>query len=182
MLDAATKSLTTDPGLSSVKKIADLAGQFQDIGLGEVKFITVPFASYEPDPNRLVWTEDAKERWKKVRFDQPLSKRLSADVITAAEKPGEKASPSDPRELPLLGEARRPPRPTPRRPRPTACVPEAPVTDEQRPDAPGSPETEETEGRPSPTGYADAGSPRSSGTCSPRPPATTGPSPAGAGR
>jgi LCP family protein required for cell wall assembly len=95
-VDAATKSLTLDPGLSSVKKIADLAGQFQNIGLSKVKFITVPFASYEPDPNRLVWTGDAKELWKKIRFDQPLSKRLSADVITAAEKPGSKASPSDP--------------------------------------------------------------------------------------
>ena len=84
------------PGPSSVKKIADLAGQFQDIGLSEVKFITVPFDSYEPDPNRLVWTEDANELWKKVRFDQPLSKRLSADVITAAEKPGAKATPSAP--------------------------------------------------------------------------------------
>ncbi len=50
------------PGLdSSVKQIADLAGQFQDIGLSKVKFITVPFAAYEPDPNRLVWTEDAEE-------------------------------------------------------------------------------------------------------------------------
>ena len=79
-----------------MKKIADLAGQFQDIGLSKVKFITVPFAAYEPDPNRLVWTQDAKELWKKIRFDQPLSKRLSSDVITAAEKPGSKSSPSDP--------------------------------------------------------------------------------------
>ena len=86
--DAATKSLTLDPGLGSVKKISDLAGQFQDIGLSKVKFITVPFESYEPDPNRLVWADDAELLWKKLRFDQPLSKRLSSEVITAAGEPG----------------------------------------------------------------------------------------------
>ena len=86
--NAATKSLTLDPGLGSVKKISDLAGQFQDIGLSKVKFITVPFESYEPDPNRLVWADDAELLWKKLRFDQSLSKRLSSEVITAAGEPG----------------------------------------------------------------------------------------------
>ena len=86
--NAATKSLTLDPGLGSVKKISDLAGQFQDIGLSKVKFITVPFESYQPDPNRLVWADDAELLWKKLRFDQSLSRRLSSEVITAAGEPG----------------------------------------------------------------------------------------------
>ncbi len=92
-VDAATRSLTLDPGLSSVKKIAELAGQFQGIGLSKVKFITVPFEAYQPDPNRLVWSDDAELLWKKLRFDQALSKRLSAEVITAAGEPG--STPSD---------------------------------------------------------------------------------------
>jgi LCP family protein required for cell wall assembly len=98
--NAATKSLTLDPGLDSVNKIRELAMEFQDIGLDNIKFITVPFRSYEPDPNRLVWDEDAELLWRKLRFDEPLSKRLSSDVITAAqrrgsEEPSESASPTE---------------------------------------------------------------------------------------
>ncbi|RYP85055.1 LytR family transcriptional regulator [Nocardioides guangzhouensis] len=85
-VNAATSSLTLDPGLSSVKKIADLAGQFQDTGLDKIKFVTIPFAAYEPDPNRLVWSGDADNLWRKVRNDMPLSKRLSTEAITAAGK------------------------------------------------------------------------------------------------
>ncbi len=87
-VNAATSSLTLDPGLKTIKKIVNLASQFQDIGLKQVKFITVPFDSYEPDPNRLVWDPQADELWKKVRNDKPLSKRLSSEVITAAQTPG----------------------------------------------------------------------------------------------
>ncbi|MDN5896715.1 MAG: hypothetical protein L0H93_22190, partial [Nocardioides sp.] len=60
-----------------------------------IKFITVPFAAYEPDPNRLIWSEDADTLWKKIRNDQPLNKKLSSEVITAAKRPGSSAS-SDP--------------------------------------------------------------------------------------
>lgn len=92
-LDAVTSSLTVDQRLSSPKKIADLASEFQDIGLDNIKFITVPWDFYEPDPNRLVWAEDANLLWKKIKFDQPLSKRLSSEVITAARRPGSTATP-----------------------------------------------------------------------------------------
>ncbi|WP_067435467.1 LCP family protein [Nocardioides jensenii] len=92
-LDATTKSLTVDQRLGSPKKIADLAGKFQDLGTQNIKFITVPWDFYEPDPNRLVWAEDANLLWKKMRFDEPLSKRLSSDVITAARRPGSTATP-----------------------------------------------------------------------------------------
>jgi LCP family protein required for cell wall assembly len=85
-VNAATSALTLDPGLSSVKKIADLAGQFQDTGLDKIKFVTIPFAAYEPDPNRLVWAPDAKKLWNKVRNDEPLSRRLSSEAISAAGK------------------------------------------------------------------------------------------------
>lgn len=92
-LTAATKSLTVDQRLGSPKKLADLASEFQDIGTENIKFITVPWDFYQPDPNRLVWAEDANLLWKKMKFDQPLSKRLSSDVITAAKRPGSTATP-----------------------------------------------------------------------------------------
>ncbi|MBD8870701.1 LCP family protein [Nocardioides sp. MJB4] len=96
-LNAATKSLTLDEELDSVKKVADLAQQFQGIGLDNIKFITVPFDFYEPDPNRLVWAEDANQLWKNIRFDRPLGSKLSSEVITAARRPGSTASP-DPKD------------------------------------------------------------------------------------
>nr|WP_281363768.1 LCP family protein [Nocardioides daedukensis] len=87
-LNAATQSLTLDQKLDSVKKIADLGAQFQDIGLGNIKFITVPLETYQPDPNRVIWTEDAEELWELIRTDQPLSRRLSVDAFSASDKPG----------------------------------------------------------------------------------------------
>ena len=87
-LRAATRSLTIDKRLGSVKKIAELASEFQDIGLDNIRFITVPWDFYQPDPNRLVWAPDARELWQKMINDKPLSKRLSSEAVTAARRPG----------------------------------------------------------------------------------------------
>ena len=58
-LDAATKSLTVDPGLKNVVKIAELGIQFKNIGLDKIQFITIPNMPDPSDPNRLVWTAAA---------------------------------------------------------------------------------------------------------------------------
>lgn len=88
-LDAATDSLTVDPGLKSIKKIADLGFQFRDIGLDKVQFITIPNIPDPADPNRLVWTEpQASEVWDKIAHDEPLTKKLGQDVISAGNLPG----------------------------------------------------------------------------------------------
>jgi LCP family protein required for cell wall assembly len=92
-LGAATKSLTLDEKLDSVKQLADLAGEFQDIGLDNIKFITVPWDFWEEDPNRLVWAEDANRLWRQMRFDRQLSRDLSAEAIDAAQRPGSTAKP-----------------------------------------------------------------------------------------
>lgn len=105
-LQAATRSLTLDSGLDSVKKIADLASEFQDIGMDNIKFITVPWDFWEEDENRLVWAEDANELWQKMKFDQPLSRRLSSEAVTAAQRPGETPAPTpttDPTGAPTDG-------------------------------------------------------------------------------
>lgn len=97
-LRAATKSLTVDSGLQDVRTMADLGMQFKGINLGNIKFITVPFESYEPDPNRLQWkTEEADELWRKMRKDLPLSKKLGSEAVTAGEPddgPSSSAKPS----------------------------------------------------------------------------------------
>jgi LCP family protein required for cell wall assembly len=90
-LDAATKSLSTDPGLASIGKLRSLASDFDGIGLDKIQFLTVPFQTYVPDPNRLQWAPEANKLWKRMKADEPVSKSLSGEVTTAADgKTGKK--------------------------------------------------------------------------------------------
>ncbi len=92
-LDSATKSLTVDPGLKNVWKIAQLGVEFKGIGLDNIQFLTIPNIPDPADPNRLVWKEpDAKQVWQKVAKDEPLTKKLSSDVISAGNLPGSGSS------------------------------------------------------------------------------------------
>jgi LCP family protein required for cell wall assembly len=106
-LNAATSSLTTDSEFASLKGLASLGASLKNIGLDNVQFITVPNRPWPEDPNRLEWTPEANEVWRKIRFDKPLGK-LAADAVTAGTKPGEKptgapsASPT-PSERPSAG-------------------------------------------------------------------------------
>src|SRR4051812_10819946 len=93
-LDSATKSLTVDGGLKNVVKIAELGIQFKGIGLDNIQFITIPNTVDPADPNHLVWLPEAKDVWKKLRNDKPLTRRLSQDVISAGNVPGTSSSPS----------------------------------------------------------------------------------------
>ncbi len=97
-LKAATKSLTVDSGLKDIRKMASLGMEFKGIDMANIKFITVPFQAYEPDPNRLEWkTDEANVLWRKIRKDLPLTKKLSSEAVTAGEsdnEPSTSASPS----------------------------------------------------------------------------------------
>ncbi|GAW51175.1 MULTISPECIES: LCP family protein [unclassified Nocardioides] len=92
-LNAATKSLTVDDGLGSIVKLAQLGGQFQGIGLDNIQFLTIPNIPDPSDPNRLVWKQpEAKNVWDKIAHDEPLTKKLSEDVISAGNVPGSSSS------------------------------------------------------------------------------------------
>jgi LCP family protein required for cell wall assembly len=94
-LDSATKSLTVDPGLKNVVKIAELGNQFKSIGLDNIQFLTIPVTAAPSDPNRLAFVQpQADQVWEKVRKDQPLTRRLTSDVISAGDLPGASESPS----------------------------------------------------------------------------------------
>ncbi len=71
-LDAATRSLTTDPefGLGTMK---DLAESVRGIGLDNIEFLTVPNETYPPDPNRVQWQESADVIWESLREDRRLT-------------------------------------------------------------------------------------------------------------
>ncbi|HXH80346.1 MAG TPA: LCP family protein [Nocardioides sp.] len=90
-LSAVTKSLKTD--FESVRDLAGLGLQLQDIGLDKVQFVTVP---WEYTPNyRVLWRPEAEQLWKKIIADEPLSSRQTDTAVKAAEAPGpETPSPS----------------------------------------------------------------------------------------
>ena len=90
-LDAATKSLTTDPGLRKLTTMASLAQQVKGIGLDKVQFLSMPFEAYEPDPNRLQAAPEAQQLWRLLRKDERLPRTLTGDAAKASDgapKPG----------------------------------------------------------------------------------------------
>jgi LCP family protein required for cell wall assembly len=89
-LNAATKSLTTDPQFANLKELASLGRSLQHVGLGHVKFVTVPWAPYPPDPNRIVWTSAANRLWTLIKDDKNLGAGFSSDAVS----PGSSSTPS----------------------------------------------------------------------------------------
>jgi LCP family protein required for cell wall assembly len=94
-LDAATRSLTTDPEFAHLKTLATLGNELKDIGLDKIQFVTVPNEPYPQDPNRLQWTSDADQLWRKMRLDKPLGK-LGAEAVTPAKDTGGKQATTTP--------------------------------------------------------------------------------------
>lgn len=90
-LNAATQSLTTDPKLRDLGTMYGIAQELRGIGLDKVQFLTVPFTTYEPDPNRLALDPGAEKLWRELREDLPLSKSFREKATKASEgKPGDK--------------------------------------------------------------------------------------------
>ncbi|MFF4664091.1 LCP family protein [Streptomyces sp. NPDC001282] len=74
VLDAATKSLTTDPGLDSLADLYDLVRELRDVPTDGVQFLTVPRQPYGPDPNRDELIQpDAKRLFDRLRADAPVT-------------------------------------------------------------------------------------------------------------
>jgi LCP family protein required for cell wall assembly len=85
-LNAVTSSVTTDDKLNKLSKLVDLASQFKEIGLSKIQFLTMPIATYEPDPNRLAPGEGADALWESIRLDKPLP-RLQREGVARASDP-----------------------------------------------------------------------------------------------
>ena len=71
-LDAATKSLTTDPALGNLNALRDVAQSVVGLKSSQVRFVTVPTEPYPPDHNRVQWTSAAEGLWKSIQDDAPL--------------------------------------------------------------------------------------------------------------
>jgi LCP family protein required for cell wall assembly len=87
-INAATKSLTVDPGLKSISKLVGLGLQFRHIGLNKIQFVTTPWAVDPSDPNRVVWTPAATAMWKDIVNDRVLPKAILSGAINAHHIPG----------------------------------------------------------------------------------------------
>ncbi|PSM37495.1 LytR family transcriptional regulator [Streptomyces dioscori] len=73
VLDAATSSLTTDPGLANLRGLYDLVRGMRNIPTERVQFLTVPRESYALDANRDQLVEpEAEKLFERLRKDAPL--------------------------------------------------------------------------------------------------------------
>ncbi|WP_428934714.1 LCP family protein [Streptomyces sp. ACT015] len=74
VLDAATSSLTTDPGLANLRGLYDLVRGLHDIPTEQVRFLTVPRESYVNDSNRDQLVEsEARKLFDRLRRDAPVT-------------------------------------------------------------------------------------------------------------
>ncbi|MGW6154985.1 LCP family protein [Streptomyces sp. NPDC055144] len=87
VLDAATSSLTTDPGLASLRGLYNLVRGMRDIPTERVQFLTVPRRSYIYNANRDQLVQPAAEKlFTQLRTDAP--------VVVAKKTPKESAAQS----------------------------------------------------------------------------------------
>ncbi|WP_372408043.1 LCP family protein [Streptomyces luteireticuli] len=95
VLDAATRSLTTDAGLDSLRKMYDLVRTVRNIPTEHVQFLTVPRHPYpyNADRDELV-QPDADQLFELLRHDRPVS--VTARIRPAADGKSGPDGPDDP--------------------------------------------------------------------------------------
>ncbi|MFC8623103.1 LCP family glycopolymer transferase [Streptomyces anulatus] len=90
VLDAATKSLTTDPGLDSLRDLYDLVRGMRNVPTEQVQFLTVPRQPYRNNVNRDELVEpDAGDLFKQLREDRPVAV-VPADELKEAQQDQER--------------------------------------------------------------------------------------------
>jgi LCP family protein required for cell wall assembly len=82
-LDAVTKSITTDPGLT-VGVMKDLALSAKGLTAGQIRFVTTPWRYSVTNPGRVEWVQPQADR---------LFKMVAADQISKSVKSGEQKIP-----------------------------------------------------------------------------------------
>ncbi|MDQ0796010.1 LCP family protein [Streptomyces sp. B1I3] len=84
VLDAATKSLTTDPGLNSLRDLYDLVRGMRNVPTDKVQFLTVPRQPYRANPNRDELVQpDADRLFEQLRKDEPVAVVPADEIRTA---------------------------------------------------------------------------------------------------
>ncbi|MFJ9927460.1 LCP family protein [Streptomyces misionensis] len=95
VLDAATSSLTTDPGLADPVDLYRLVRALRDIPTEHVRFLTVPRESYVRDADRDQLVEPAAEKlFARLRTDRPVAVAGDAPKPRQGAQKGTKGAPS----------------------------------------------------------------------------------------
>lgn len=91
-LNAATKGLTMDESLKdNLDTMAKIGAGFQSIGMENIKFLTIPVATDPQNENRVVLDDEkAKNVWKAIANDKPLTKKIAAGSLDAGQAAGDK--------------------------------------------------------------------------------------------
>ncbi|MEU1571604.1 LCP family protein [Streptomyces collinus] len=92
LADAATKSLTVDPGLGSADKLISFAMSLKDIDLHNTKFVTLPWR-YEGSRVAVV-QPDADALWAALRSDRTIDGKNAGGKKTGKAGSGAAASPT----------------------------------------------------------------------------------------
>ncbi|MEE1737639.1 LCP family protein [Streptomyces sp. BE147] len=81
--NSATKSLTTDSGLASLKSLGDFARSMNGVDPATMETIMLPVAYDKKDPNRVVAAEpQAGELWKAIRSDSTIPESAKKSPAT----------------------------------------------------------------------------------------------------
>ncbi|MFI7012045.1 LCP family protein [Streptomyces sp. NPDC050145] len=92
LLDAATSSLTTDPGLASLRGLYDLVRGMRNIPSDRIQFLTVPREAYVYNANRDQLVQPAADQlFRRLRTDRPVV--VTKEVPASAREEGERSSP-----------------------------------------------------------------------------------------
>lgn len=95
VLDAATKSITTDPRLDSLRDLYDLARSMRSVPTEKVQFLTVPRRPYSYDANRDELVQPAASQlFKRLREDKPVTVTPGDADAGNDGKPDDAGSPS----------------------------------------------------------------------------------------
>jgi LCP family protein required for cell wall assembly len=87
LADTATKTVTTDSDLGSVKALASFANGLKGISAKNMTMVTMP-VRYDPaDPNRVLISETkADQVWKALKTDKPIPRSATKGTATGEAK------------------------------------------------------------------------------------------------
>ncbi|MQS12965.1 LytR family transcriptional regulator [Streptomyces kaniharaensis] len=102
LADAATKSLTVDPGLNSADKLLSFGLSLKNIDMHDLKFVTAPWRYRTQDANIDLVQPDAGKLWDTLKADRTIDgqnatgQQGDASASPAAANPSQPAAPSAP--------------------------------------------------------------------------------------
>ena len=86
-LNAATSSLTVDPGLGHLTDMAGMALSLRCLEPSHITFMTIPVGAYPKNHNRVIWTSAATKIWANMVADQPIVASEAATNASASPSP-----------------------------------------------------------------------------------------------